>query len=1430
MQQRLYKSDKGVYETSTALKANLQETAVAEVTIDSSRVPLLEMVQEYKGIHNNLYELLYEIHHPYRNWNIILPKLRTFVLKNVALYCRSGRGNRAFALFVGIYLQALEETRKNSSLQSQGMESLLAYVERVISCARDELSNYEEELTGFFARLHGLDDEVLMYMVQGHHPMKRIAMSLLAYRKEKGGPFALEPVTRLMKRVLTLNYDYWLKVEDPLPWFLTQCSDMCDNWDAGKFFNAISHDQIKKNLERLAEIDEADEIRHLETLLELPSHMDLVRLYREIPEKLAVHHPNGDAASDRFAENRKLIFLFRIMRTSGLYLIHEESLREINRSLVHLIRQQTFEEIESFLLTTLHLLKENVRRYPHTALQCIQILGTEVFHRENSRLVETFLWETVRFGFQYAGVAGVDEDWQPITNPAHLANIRVWLNLIMQEPKWCSTLFSALIINLKLSGTCVKDTDLFQRDITRLLNHPIEPVYNLVKQFTKLMPVFFNEIGAEGELRTVSTEIDEIHKRKDRLIHFLRKQSHVESSNLIVDFIKAILRFWLTLEKEVLDDFLPTEVLSEVQTSGPFVDELHLLTRRVFALASIEKDTDLLNWDEQGLNHFLAGQEDISPHERRRFQLLVQMYKLLDLKYNLGYQELRHQLEQAIDSGFPEMEQLLADLEICEPFQCLAALLDHLEQLKKIILSKETFTAKEDIYHKRHIAVDIPSVYGRYSERKFDALGLTFRLENLANIYLEKLPSTVNLAFITRATFLRIVKCLRLYLRALSIDGITSRRLETYVSLLSNSLGIKRFSYTQYLDIFRGLSEGVKDVIYAYYTNIHQNNLSIIIPQIGYTNLRAAYRNLWQESEGDEVALPTGRVPVAKESIHRLSEAFMRDLIAGTFGLQHLDNFITRIYQLLERQRELLDEKQLDLLMTYNPDKVIHPFSRKSAHAKNLILLGNKGFNLSLLSVDEKPVPAGFVITTEIFRCWSVVKGFYMARSEFMSQIRQALNQVEETTGHRYGDPDNPLLVSIRSGAAISMPGMMATIHNVGLNEDIVEGMAKIYGAYVAWDNYRRFLQSWAMTLGVGRETFQVIMNEAKARHGVTVKSQFMPEQMRELALAYQQKVKSLGISIPEDPWLQLTGAVELVLDSWDAPKTKGFRSLMGISDSWGTAVIIQAMVFGNLGPSSGSGVVFTAHPYRKVRRVALWGDYAPGDQGEDIVSGLVTTYPISVEQAEIDGRPVEQSLERRSPAVYEKLLAIARDLVYEKHWNPQEIEFTFEGPEASDLYILQTRDMITIKKKERFQVFKDELSLSGYVLGKGIGVSGSALSGLAVFNEDNIWELRRREPHTPLILIRQDTVPEDVKEISRADGLLTARGGQTSHASVITLRLEKTCVVGCHALQVYESEERCVIGEHTIRFGDPVSIDGRKGLFLLGRHEIQEEVHILPL
>ncbi|MCI5133051.1 MAG: phosphoenolpyruvate synthase, partial [Candidatus Electrothrix sp. EH2] len=400
----------------------------------------------------------------------------------------------------------------------------------------------------------------------------------------------------------------------------------------------------------------------------------------------------------------------------------------------------------------------------------------------------------------------------------------------------------------------------------------------------------------------------------------------------------------MTLDKEQLRPFLPDEILSQVTAEGPFIDELHLLTCRIRDELEMHTMDEILDWPKEKRDVWLDQQEDISAEERRRFALLVRMFKLLHHKYTLGMQELRHQLQHAAQSGFPEMEKLLDVLEKGDSYSCLDALLTQLEHLKGIILSEEKFEPKEEIYYKRHIAVDIPSVYGRYSERKFDALGLTFRLESLANIYIERLTRSINLGFITQATFIRISRYLLLFLRALKVDGITSRRLDTYTSLLSSSITMKRFSYTQHLDIVRGLSEGVKDVIYAYYTNVHQTNLSMIIPQIGQENLLTKYRSLWDD---EDIA----------STIHRLSESFFRDIIAGTFGLQHLDNFITRIIHTLEAQKDILDAKTIDLLMTYNPEKTISSLYNENLRTHNLIHLGNKGFNLMVLAGDGKPVP-----------------------------------------------------------------------------------------------------------------------------------------------------------------------------------------------------------------------------------------------------------------------------------------------------------------------------------------------------------------------------------------------------------------------------------------------------------------------------------------
>ncbi|MGQ9693541.1 MAG: PEP/pyruvate-binding domain-containing protein [Thermodesulfobacteriota bacterium] len=1401
---------------SAALRQNLQETSVAQLHIDPKYEVLIEAVEGYRGIQKAAEALLFELHHPFKNWEIILRELRSFALKYFSAYSRHPRGPKAIAAIIDVFFEAINQVASDS-LEIKAIDYLLNYLEKIVS----ELSgqNHDEIwpiLRRTCERLGSLPEKQFFYLASCHIPLKKIGQTLLLKLPEDS---FLPEFNHLLIRSLKVTYAYWLKEEDPLGWY-DQGGTSLNSGEKLPYppvLISVSHARFKSLLQELEDFTAKEEYQKngywqmLHHLLTFPSYLEIVGAYKEIP--LLWPPPQVGEKEIPLLENKKILALFKIMEIPGLKDIHEETLREINHTLVELIRKEPPERMRDFLIKTFSLFKSSMEKYPHTALQCIQTLGTEIFNQGYSPLVEVFLELVLHFGFQYPNVQGVDTNWQLISNPCHLLNVRVWLDIIGRNPKWCSTLLSALIINLKLAGICIRDTDLFQKEISKLLNAEIEPVYNLIKQLAKLFPVYFNEIGAEGELREATTEIDEITNRKDALIHFLRKQSHVESSNLIEDFVREILRFWRLRDKGGIKNFLPGEIWEKIETTGPYIDEVNYILQKIFEEKRLQSEKDLLGLTDHELSAFMNSLTGVAETEKRRVFLLIKIYRLINQKYNLGFPEIAAHLQEASRWGFESLDSLLQVIKRNNPEECLEHILDHLDNLKKIILSPQKFEAREDIYRKRHIAADIPSMYGRYRERKFDALGLTFRLENLANIYFEKLIDSLDLSFITRATFFKIIICLRYLIRAIELDGIFSPRLNTQLMLLEKSLEIKRFTFMQYLDIFRGFSEGVKDVISVYYVNAHKNNLDPLIWQMGAQNILSKY-------------LPAGAEEIGpQEFVHQIAERFTRDLIANTFGLQYLDNLLARIQQTLAEQKETLNEADLDLLMTYDPKKVCCLIHHPHRLTNDLIHLGSKGYNLVVLAAEGIPVPPGFILTTEVFRCLRIIERYKHAHDQLEREIRLGLQQIEKATGREFGNPERPLLLAVRSGSTISMPGMMATLLNVGINEEIVEGLIRSTGeSWFAWDNYRRFIQSWGMSYGIEREVFNEVMRHFKAKYKVEKKRQFSGEEMKELALTYRRAVEERHITIYEDPWAQLQVAIKQVLSSWNSIKARQYREIMGISDYWGTAVIVQAMVFGNLSLSSGSGVVFTAHPYRKIRRVALWGDFTPGNQGEDIVGGLVSTYPISKEQKELEGR--EEDLEEAFPKIYKRLFEIAKTLIYEKKWNPQEVEFTFESPEETSLYILQTRDMVSTKR-EKFEVFTPSPSLQENFLSKGIGVSGGALSGRVVFNLEEIQHWRRLEPETPLIFVRSDTVPEDIQEISLADGLLTAKGGQTSHAAIVAFELAKTAVVGCRGLVVLENERRLFINHVEIKGGDFLSLDGRKGLVYLGKHEIKAEENL---
>jgi len=351
-----------------------------------------------------------------------------------------------------------------------------------------------------------------------------------------------------------------------------------------------------------------------------------------------------------------------------------------------------------------------------------------------------------------------------------------------------------------------------------------------------------------------------------------------------------------------------------------------------------------------------------------------------------------------------------------------------------------------------------------------------------------------------------------------------------------------------------------------------------------------------------------------------------------------------------------------------------------------------------------------------------VINNYSTAEKNLRDQIAREISVLEKATGKSFGNPKNPLLLSVRSGSAISQPGMMDTFLNVGINEDIVQGIINITGeAWFAWDCYRRFLQSYGMAFGLTRDDFDDIIGQYKKDVGIPVKIDFTGDQMKQVALSYKDFIREKGIQVEESPFKQLNITIKKVFESWDTTKAKTYRNIIRISDDWGTAVTVQAMVFGNLTQQSGSGVVFTHSPRWSGDTIFLWGDFTLGNQGEDVVSGLVKTLPISLRQAEMEGREEGITLESHFPEIYQTIKDLAKNLIYTWNWSPQEMEFTFESNKKKALYFLQTRDMAIRERKKVLSFASSSPEGETRLVGHGIGVSGGAMTGRAVFNLEEI-------------------------------------------------------------------------------------------------------------
>ena len=508
-------------------------------------------------------------------------------------------------------------------------------------------------------------------------------------------------------------------------------------------------------------------------------------------------------------------------------------------------------------------------------------------------------------------------------------------------------------------------------------------------------------------------------------------------------------------------------------------------------------------------------------------------------------------------------------------------------------------------------------------------------------------------------------------------------------------------------------------------------------------------------------------------------------------------------------------------------------------------LLGGKGAGLSEMSSLGIPVPPGLTITTE------VCSAFYANGRQYPvaldEQVRAGIAHVESIVGARFGDSENPLLVSVRSGARVSMPGMMDTVLNLGLNDETVQGLARSSGDQrFAYDSYRRFVAMYGdVVLGLKRESdldedpFEAILERKKEACGVEEDTDTPADALREIVAEYKAEIRAkLGIEFPDDPWEQLWAAIGAVFESWESPRAIIYRDLNGYPGEWGTAVNVQAMVFGNLGDDCATGVAFTRNP--KNGATGLFGEYLVNAQGEDVVAGVRTPQSIRLAERAEDDPP---SMEETQPTVYGELLAAAERL--EDHFRDmQDIEFTVQ---RGKLWILQTRngkrtgpamvkvavDLVdqglidrdeALRRQDPEQI--SELLHSVFtdgavtdVIATGLPASPGAAVGRVVFSAEEAAE--QAEAGEDVILVRIETSPEDIQGMLAAQGILTARGGMTSHAAVVARGWGKCCVAGCGELEIdYAGGSfRVDAGGRnvTVRRGDVISLNGTTGEVMLG-------------
>ncbi|RME66921.1 MAG: hypothetical protein D6778_03990 [Nitrospirae bacterium] len=1224
--------------------------------------------------------------------------------------------------------------------------------------ARKNWENFERELFSFAKSLYWSDRQafsqylgfIIPFMVYSINALKEAKKpltdleELLELVSETDDPSLASKTLTLLEENLKEQEITVSQRFVPLMKVLIKLSDIGNDSKAGPWFSLIKNLRRELDLYRavpetiLKELNFPESLRpYTEAFLqnqsklvdELQKALQKDQKHRAIEtlEKLNLHFlDQRNLIKDCFTFIKKNPFppetlKITIETITGLIQENPEAIPLMAEELLYLVLS---EETGFSIKEMLSYLKDLDRKTKAGILFRDNLLE-RVFNEQSRDTEQTYLSTVSTLRCPPSQFRGYDRDtWEPEYNPQHtdhLKNLFKVLSFGGYRHKWF--LYRA-VATLYITDLFIPDDAIFQRHITNYLNS-VDLKESLLEHLVLLrrLPVYYNEIGATGTIRDLSTRLDSWGN--DPVLYFLRKQVHVNSGPHNLNLTEAVIRAWATGSRKPLSGLVPEDLLFELsdETLNHISEAMALLLQKL----SLKEPLEVIQKNEPELKKTLD-EMSLTDEMRGKLYCLFGLYRELKRKYT--HRDTQKNMEN------------------------ITLVINKMKAQKDVFTSPEKTSPQEDLYHKRHIAFGIPSVLGTYREKKFDALCEFFKEEeNLSGLLEETIQKKTA----------SITETLKLFNEVFSLYGLRTPTLRDNISVLENYKGLY---LSQMVDLFKLVQKELITIVEGFYRQ-YLSFIDELLKDTPEEHLAGYLRD----------SLRTG---TPKED---LSDLVMRNILALQPGILQFDRFLNETLRSMLEELEKGGDRPFSERPEINTDAYI-VLSRVTGDEAGALWpsLGTKAKNLIILKNKGLPVPEGVILPSE----WT-----FSVPSSLKELLREAIGELERATGKLFGHPERPLLLSVRSGSYVSMPGILDSILFCGINKTVMMGISKEYGDTVAWDCYQRFLSHYLSVV-----------------HGLRVKVEGKTPE--ELAQGYLDLAKDRGIIVPEEPFEQLYQSVIGVWRSWSSEKAISYRRVMNISEHWGTAVILMPMVIANA-PGSGASVFFTRDP--RSFEVVPYGDTLFNSTGDDIVSGRKTPIKISKSQT----TEQEESLEDIEPALYRAHCKIARAIEQIMDGFPQEVELAYKRKgTAWHLTILQTRNLEF--SRTLIDRFHESCRMASNILTRGVGVNGGALSGLATFETrpDRLKRLKETL-NMPLILFRTQTSTEDAHLMRYVDGLVTTTGGVTSHASILAKKFGITAVVGCGELKIMEHEHRAVVGDFVIEEGSPVSIDGATGLLYRG-------------